>query len=79
MAIQGPFSAFVSGIEGDYFNVVGLPIGHVYQAIKKLTNLKWFREKYVDKEILYQYNKSCSLRENVSVSWLKAFAGVAQW
>jgi septum formation protein len=35
--IQGPFSAFVSGIEGDYFNVVGLPIGHVYQAIKKLT------------------------------------------
>lgn len=40
MAIQGPFSAFVSGIEGDYFNVVGLPIGHVYQAIKKLTNLK---------------------------------------
>lgn len=38
--IQGPFSAFVSGIEGDYFNVVGLPIGHVYQAIKKLTNLK---------------------------------------
>jgi septum formation protein len=38
--IQGPFSAFVSGIEGDYFNVVGLPIGHVYQAIKELTNLE---------------------------------------
>lgn len=38
--IQGPFSAFVSGIEGDYFNVVGLPIGHVYQVIKRLTNLK---------------------------------------
>ncbi len=31
--IQGKFAAFVSGIEGDYHNVVGLPIGRLYQEL----------------------------------------------
>lgn len=34
--IQGPFAAYVDGIEGDYNNVVGLPVSAVYQALKKL-------------------------------------------
>lgn len=34
--IQGPFAAYVDGIEGDYNNVVGLPIAAVYQELKKL-------------------------------------------
>lgn len=34
--IQGPFAAFVDGIEGDYNNVVGLPVARVYQELKKL-------------------------------------------
>lgn len=34
--IQGRFAAFVKGIEGDYNNVVGLPVGRVYQELKKL-------------------------------------------
>ncbi len=35
--IQGAFGAFIDGIEGDYSNVVGLPVGCVYQAMKELT------------------------------------------
>lgn len=34
--IQGDFAIHVKGIEGDYYNVVGLPIGRVYQELKKL-------------------------------------------
>lgn len=34
--IQGIFGKFVSGIEGDYNNVVGLPVARVYAELKKL-------------------------------------------
>ena len=34
--IQGDFAIHVKGIEGDYYNVVGLPIGRVYQELKRL-------------------------------------------
>lgn len=30
-AIQGLFSRYIVGIEGDYYNVVGLPVGRVYR------------------------------------------------
>ena len=33
--IQGRFAAFVSKIEGDYNSVVGLPVGRVYQELRK--------------------------------------------
>lgn len=33
--IQGSFAAFVKGIQGDYNNVVGLPVGRVYQELKQ--------------------------------------------
>lgn len=33
--IQGSFAAYVDGIEGDYYNVVGLPVSYVYQQLKK--------------------------------------------
>lgn len=32
--IQGPFAAYIDGIEGDYNNVVGLPVSAVYQELK---------------------------------------------
>ena len=33
--IQGSFAAYIDGIEGDYYNVVGLPVSYVYQCLKK--------------------------------------------
>jgi len=32
--IQGHFAAFIRGIDGDYNNVVGLPVGRVYREIR---------------------------------------------
>lgn len=34
--IQGRFSAFVEGVEGSYFTVVGLPVHVLYRELKKL-------------------------------------------
>lgn len=34
--IQGFCARYISGIEGDYNNVVGLPIGRLYQEIKNI-------------------------------------------
>ena len=35
--IQGSFSIYVSGIEGDYFNVVGLPVSRLYHEFLDFT------------------------------------------
>ena len=32
--IQGGFAAYIDKIEGDYYNVVGLPISYLYQQLK---------------------------------------------
>lgn len=34
--IQGAFAIYIKGIEGDYNNIVGLPIARLYQELKKL-------------------------------------------
>ena len=34
-AIQGAFARYIEGIEGDYDNVVGLPVARLYQEMKK--------------------------------------------
>lgn len=34
-AIQGIFGKHVRGIDGDFYNVMGLPINRVYREIKK--------------------------------------------
>lgn len=34
--IQGRFAAFIDRIEGDYYNVVGLPVAYLYQQLKGL-------------------------------------------
>lgn len=35
-AIQGEFAIYVKGIEGDYYNVVGLPIARIRKELKKV-------------------------------------------
>ena len=34
--IQGAFAIYIRGIEGDYNNIVGLPIARLYQELKDL-------------------------------------------
>ncbi len=34
--VQGRFAAYIDRIEGDYYNVVGLPVAYVYHAMKEL-------------------------------------------
>ena len=36
--IQGGFAAYIDRIEGDYYNVVGLPLACVYQQLKRILN-----------------------------------------
>ena len=35
--IQGTFAAFVEGIDGEYANVVGLPLARLHRELKLLT------------------------------------------
>lgn len=37
--IQGMFAAFVEGIEGSFYNVMGLPVGRLYQEMRERAGL----------------------------------------
>lgn len=37
-AIQGAFAPYISSIEGDYYNIVGLPLNKLYGLLKKQMN-----------------------------------------
>ena len=41
--IQGRFAAYIQGIEGDYGNVVGLPLGRLSLALKQLLGKEFER------------------------------------
>ena len=44
--IQGEFSKFIAGIEGDYFNVVGLPVHELYKRMTQINFKFWLTESY---------------------------------
>ncbi len=37
--IQGVFSRYVRGINGDFYNVMGLPASHLYHMMKRIEQL----------------------------------------
>jgi len=39
-AVQGSAALFIKEIQGDYFNVVGLPIRLVYQLLRGMSELR---------------------------------------
>lgn len=39
--IQGRFAAYIDRIEGDYYNVVGLPVAYLYQQLKEMESRKF--------------------------------------
>ncbi|MDO4619153.1 MAG: Maf family protein [Lachnospiraceae bacterium] len=34
--IQGPFAVFVEGLDGDYYNVMGLPVHRLYKVLQEM-------------------------------------------
>ena len=44
--IQGEFSKFIAGIEGDYFNVVGLPVHELYKRMTQINFKFGLTESY---------------------------------
>ena len=40
-AVQAQAALFIEGIEGDYWNVVGLPISLVYEMVGRMVNGEW--------------------------------------
>ena len=46
--IQGKFAAYIKEIHGDYNNVVGLPVGRLYQELKTLGVLEEVMEDLED-------------------------------
>ena len=36
VCVQGRFAIHIKGIQGDYNNVVGLPVARLYQELRKL-------------------------------------------
>ena len=38
-AVQGTFSRFIKALDGDYYNVMGLPLGRLYQELKRILEM----------------------------------------
>lgn len=73
--IQGRCAAYIKGIRGDYNNVVGLPVGRLYQELCKRNLWQYREEEEGKKAVIFDLDGTlCNTLESLSYCTNRALA-----